>query len=113
MSKASNETGAQSEMRPQVADTPLYQATLSLWHLLQMRPETEEQMNNLAWYGWGPELCNGLGMTTNADNKVSLAISSSSETLHGSRTQTCQFYMVGTLVCQSPCYHHPRHWHTL
>lgn len=51
VSKASNETGAQSELRPQVADTPLYQATQSLWHLLQMRPETEEQMmNNLAWY---------------------------------------------------------------
>lgn len=40
--------------------------------------------NNLAWYGWGPELCNGLGLTTNlttnGDNKVTLAISSSSDT---------------------------------
>lgn len=70
VSKASNKTGAQDEPRPQGADTPLHQATRSLWHLLQMRPETgEEKMeNNLAWYGWGPELCNGLGMTTNEDN---------------------------------------------
>lgn len=56
VSKASNETGAQGELRPQGADNPLYQATQSLWHLFQMRPETgEEKMaNNLAWYGWDP-----------------------------------------------------------
>lgn len=55
-------------------------------------------MNNLAWCGWGPELCNGLGMTTNEDNKVTLAISSSSDTpqLHDS---TLSILYGGDIVC--------------
>ena len=70
VSKASNETGAQGELRLQGAAAPLHQATQSLWLLLQMRPETEEEevADNLALYCWGPELCNGLGMTSNEDN---------------------------------------------
>lgn len=112
VSKASNETGAQGELRPRGADIPLYQATWKPTAFAQMRPETEEQMvNSLAWYGWGPELCNGLCMTTNGTARWPLP-SLPVLTPHGSRTQTSQSYKVGILVCQSLC-DHPRHWHAL
>lgn len=70
VSKASNETVAYGKLRPQGAPVPPYQAIQSLWHLLQMRPETREtSVNNLDWYGWGHEFGNGLGMTTNGTTR--------------------------------------------
>lgn len=111
VSKASNETGGQGELRPQGADTPLCQATSSLWHLLQMRPETEKMASNLAWCGWGPELCNGLGMTTNGDDKATPAIPPALTSMAPGLTRVN--YIRWGHWCASLRYHHPRHWHTL